>query len=398
MHIAHFSNTYHPVISGVVRSVSSFRAALTALGHNVFVFAQQSNDYEDEEPFIFRYPAINLPLGGDAPAAIPISPCIDQLIPVLKLNVIHAHHPILVGQVAANKAAELDLPLVFTFHSQYSVYTQYFPVSQMTIQDFLKDTVENYVRDYLKKCQHIVVPSDSMHHILAQTYGVENRTTVIPTGINLKPYRQADGETVRYKHGWENDIVLISAGRLAPEKNWETLIKAAARVMPRHPELRLVLIGDGPEKEALGKLAKKLEIADRVEFIGKIPFEEVPDYLKAADFFGFASVTETQGLVTMEAMACGLPVVATNATGTRDVVRSEVEGLLTENSAEALAGAIERILSEEGLLGMYREAALKKSTEFDILKQANRLIEVYQQAIQDKREDLFVRVSKHKPT
>jgi 1,2-diacylglycerol 3-alpha-glucosyltransferase len=358
MHIAHFSNTYRPVISGVVRSVSSFRSALTELGHNVFVFAQHSNDYEDEEPFIFRYPAINLPLGGDAPAAIPISPCIDQLIPALKLDLIHSHHPILVGQVAANKAAELNLPLVFTFHSQYSIYTQYFPISQETVQDFLKDTIENYVRDYVKKCQHIVVPSGSMREILAEKYGVEDRVSVIPTGLDLKPYRKADGEMVRHRRGWENDIVLISAGRLAPEKNWEMLIKAVGRVLPRHPKLRLVLIGDGPEREALGKLAKSLEIANRVEFTGKIPFEEIPNYLKAADFFGFASTTETQGLVTMEAMACGLPVVAVDATGTCDVVTHEVEGLLTKNDVEDLAEAIERMLSEEGILGRYQEAAL----------------------------------------
>jgi 1,2-diacylglycerol 3-alpha-glucosyltransferase len=393
MHIAHFSNTYRPVISGVVRSVSSFRSALTELGHNVFVFAQHSSDYEDQEPFIFRYPAINLPLGNDAPAAIPISPCIDQLIPALKLDVIHAHHPILVGQVAANKAAELNLPLVFTFHSQYSIYTQYFPISQETVQDFLKDTVENYVRDYLKKCQHIVVPSDSMREILVDTYGVENQVSVIPTGIDLKPYRKADGEMVRHRHGWEDDIVLISAGRLAPEKNWETLIKAVARVLPRHPKLRLVLVGDGPEREALEKLCKGLGIAQKVEFTGKIPFEEIPNYFKAADFFGFASVTETQGLVTMEAMACGLPVVAVNATGTCDVVTHEREGLLTVNKVEALAESIDRMLSEEGILVRYREAALNKATEFDILKQAARLVEVYQKAIQDNENKRSVKLA-----
>ena len=397
MHIAYFSNTYRPVISGVVRSISSFRSALTQLGHNVFVFAQHSNDYEDEEPFIFRYPAINLPLGGDAPAAIPISPFIDQLIPSLKLDVIHSHHPILVGQVAAHKAAELDLPLVFTFHSQYSIYTQYFPISQETVQDFLKDTIENFVRDYLKKCQHIIVPSGSMGDILAETYGVENRVSIIPTGIDLKPYRQADGETVRHQRGWGDDVVLISAGRLAPEKNWETLVGAVARVIPRHPALRLVLVGDGPEREALGKLAKSLGIASRVEFTGKVPFEEVPNYFKAANLFGFASVTETQGLVTMEAMACGLPVVAVNATGTCDVVTDEVEGLLTDNNVEALGEAIERMLSQEGILGKFREAALQKAAEFDIVKQANRLVDVYQQAIQDKKNGRFVTISRHKP-
>jgi 1,2-diacylglycerol 3-alpha-glucosyltransferase len=394
MHIAHFSNTYYPVISGVVRSVSSFRKALSDLGHNVFVFAQHSSDYQDKEPFIFRYPAINIPMTGDAPAAIPISPCFDQLIPALKLDVIHSHHPILVGQVAANKAEELDLPLVFTFHSQYSVYTQYIPINQESVQDFLKDTVEYFIRDYIKKCQHVIVPSESMRNILIESFGLEDHVSVIPTGLDMKLYRNADGELIRQKYGWENDKVLISAGRLAPEKNWETLIKAVARVAPKHPDLRLVLIGDGQEREALEKLTEDLEIGDRVEFIGKLPFAEIPHYFKAADFFGFASVTETQGLVTMEAMACGLPVAAVDATGTSDVVTHEVDGLLTKNSTEALAAAIERLLTEDGLLTRFREATLEKSASFDILVHARKLVEVYQQAIQDKRDHQYVKVYK----
>ncbi|HNB53463.1 MAG TPA: glycosyltransferase [Anaerolineales bacterium] len=94
MHIAYFTNFYHPVVNGVVRSVSAFRQSLTDLGHNVFIFAQHATDYEDAEPFIFRYPAINLPISAKVPAAIPISPFVDRLLPTLKLDVIHTHHPL----------------------------------------------------------------------------------------------------------------------------------------------------------------------------------------------------------------------------------------------------------------------------------------------------------------
>jgi len=122
LHIAFFTNSYYPVLNGVVRSVASFREGLMKQGHNVFVFAQYDPNYKDEEPFIFRYPSLPLPL-GDISAAIPVSPFVDQLLPALKLDVIHTHHPILLGQTAARKAAELGLPLVFTFHTQYWEYT-----------------------------------------------------------------------------------------------------------------------------------------------------------------------------------------------------------------------------------------------------------------------------------
>ena len=105
MHIAFFTNYYHPVVNGVVRSVASFRETLMKQGHNVFIFAQSDSTYKDDEPFIFRYPSLPLPL-GDISTAIPVSPFVDQLLPMLKLDVIHTHHPILLGQTAARKAAE----------------------------------------------------------------------------------------------------------------------------------------------------------------------------------------------------------------------------------------------------------------------------------------------------
>ncbi len=114
MHIAYFTNTYLPVVSGVVRSVQSFREALTSLGHNVFVFAQE-DDYVDTEPFIFRYPSLRLPLAVDIPTALPVSPFVDQLLPKLKLDVIHAHHPFCLGRPLPGRHAISIYPLFLLF-------------------------------------------------------------------------------------------------------------------------------------------------------------------------------------------------------------------------------------------------------------------------------------------
>ncbi len=385
MHIAQFTNTYYPVISGVVRSVSAFRQALSKLGHNVFVFAQESEDYVDQEPFIFRYPSISLPMQSEFALAIPVSPFVDRLLPALHLDVIHAHHPFLIGRTAASKAEELDLPFVFTYHTQYRAYTHYFPIETELIQDLIKDVLENYLGDFMRRCHHVVVPSESMRQKLEEAYGLERGATVIPTGIDLTPYRKADGEQVRAERGWGNDLVLISVGRLAREKNWGLLLRAFARICRHRQDVRLALIGDGPDRERLERQALELEVADSVEFIGKLSFAEIPAYLKGADVFAFASVTETQGLVTMEAMAAGLPIVAVNATGTRDVVEHGVQGLLTEEDPEALASALDRILDDPGLRLQLRTAALERAKHFDIAYLAKRLVGVYEQAIEDKR-------------
>lgn len=282
MHIAHYTNTYFPVVSGVVRSVSAFRQALADLGHQVFIFSQHASDYEDQDPFIFRYPAFELPIHNNFPITIPMSTHIDWLLPALKLDVIHAHHPFLLGQTAAKKAEEHGIPFVFTFHTRYRDYSHYVSLNQTMV----KDAIDRWLGVYMQQCQHIVVPSDSIRDLLAELYGVHERVTVIPTGIDLAPYAEAfDIQQFRQEKGWGDDKVMISAGRLAKEKNWHLLIEAAAEAIHQVPEARLVILGEGEERESLRKLIKELGMTERVELPGSVPFVEIPKYLLASDLF-----------------------------------------------------------------------------------------------------------------
>lgn len=389
MHIAFFTNYYHPVVNGVVRSVASFRETLMKQGHNVFIFAQSNPNYKDTEPFIFRYPSLPLPL-GEISTALPVSPFVDQLLPMLKLDVIHTHHPILLGQTAARKAGELDLPLVFTFHTQYWEYTHYVPFPQETVQEFLKNAVHRWLKEFMQKCQHIIIPSESMREILVRDYGLHERYSVIPTGTNLEPFLNADGKALRLEKGWQDEKVLISVGRLSPEKNWDTLLRAFAKTSEKHPDSRLVLIGDGTARQSLEELSSALGVTDRVTFTGALPFEDIPRYLKAADLFVFASVTETQGLVTIEAMAAGLPVVAVDGPGTRDIVDHGKQGFLVENDPDALAKGLNKLLSDPQRIKRLSNHALKKAKTFDINQLGKQLIGVYEQAIEDKKAGQFV--------
>jgi 1,2-diacylglycerol 3-alpha-glucosyltransferase len=391
MHIAYFTNFYLPVVNGVVRSVQSFREALSAMGHNVFVFAQEDN-YEDTEPFIFRYPSLHLPLGVDIPTALPVSSFVDQLIPKLKLDVIHTHHPVLLGQTAATKARDYNLPLVFTFHTQYHEYTHYIPFPQEQVQEFLKSRVINWMREFMRKCQHIIVPSESMRSVLINDYGLVDKFTVIPTGIDITPDKKANGAAIRAQWNWNDDKIIISAGRLAEEKNWVTLLQAFAIAQKTQPNIRLVLLGDGPQSQALHQLAGELEITDRVTFVGQVPFGDIPNYLKAADLFAFASITETQGLVTLEAMAAGLPVVAVDASGTRDILENGKQGFLTQNDANDLANGIINLVENSSVLGNFKTAALRTSRSYDNTRLARKMLKVYEQAIIDKKNEQYVTV------
>jgi glycosyltransferase involved in cell wall biosynthesis len=386
MNIAHFTNTYKPNVNGVSRSVSSFRKALTSLGHNVFVFAPGARKYEDREPFIFRYAAVEIPQFNYA-ISLPVSSYVNWVLPRLKPDVIHSNHPLWLGDVAARKAEKMELPLVFTFHTRYTEYTHYVPLDQA----FVKGVFAEWLARYLRRCQHVVTPSESIREILAE-HGVTERVTTIPTGIDLKPFQQADGTTIRARFGWEKKIVLLSIGRLAKEKNWERLLEAVAIVMSKHDDIRLALIGDGPYRAALEKYAASLGVADKVMFVGRVPMDAVPSYLKVGDLFVYASLTETQGLVTMEAMAAGLTVVAVDATGTRDVVQNGEDGLLTNNDSQALADGILRVLENPQLRERLETNVKTNIQRFDLLEQARKLLAVYEQAIEDKKTGYVINV------
>ncbi len=387
MHIAFYTNAYHPTISGVVTSVSSYRKALSDMGHNVFIFTPNVENYVDQEPFVFRYPSIEIPQFPDLPLVIPISSAFEHILPSLKLDVIHSHHPVLLGRTASREAEKLNIPLVFTFHTRYREYSHYISLNQQ----FVKDQIDNWLCDYLGKVHHIVVPSESMRRLLESEYGFSRQVTTIPTGIDFSLFDRSKRDALREKFGWGTDIVLISVGRLEIEKNWDILIKAAAQVILKHSDVRLVILGEGSEHEDMIKLTKKLGIADKVEFTGKIEMEVVPNYLVAADVFCFASVTETQGLATIEAMAAGLPVAAVDASGTSDAFEDGKQGFLTPNDSSALADGIEKLVSDKDLRNNMGKSARLKARDFDINFQARKLISVYEIAIESARAGDYVK-------
>jgi glycosyltransferase involved in cell wall biosynthesis len=197
---------------------------------------------------------------------------------------------------------------------------------------------------------------------------------------------------VRQRYDLAQNKVLVSIGRLSEEKNWFTLLEAVAQVVKRREDIRLILIGDGPQRAALEEKIQKLGLTRHVILTGLVPFDDIPAYLKAADLFCFASTSETQGLVTMEAMAAELPVVAVDATGTRDAVENGRQGLLTANDSAALAQAILQLLDDEVLYTRLKAAVRDKAASFDMMVQARRAVAVYEQAIEAKKANRRIRV------
>lgn len=373
LRIAQFTNVYRPVVNGVVTSVSTFRDAMVEMGHQVFLFAPEARDYIDEEPLVFRYPSLDIP-AQNYPLTIPLSSNIDWLIPHLKLDVLHANHPFLLGQVAARKSRKQNIPLVFTYHTRYREYSHYVPALPTAM---VSEFIGAYVGRYLAKCHIVVVPSTSIRDLLAEKYNLTDGVHVIPTGLDLAKWQQKP--SVDHRASLGTGPVLVSAGRLAPEKNFECLLRAFAKVAGSPS---LVILGEGAHRQALENLARELGVSERLNLVGSVSPGEVLAYFKASDLFVTASVTETQGLVTLEAMASGLPVAAVRASGTSDVVIDEESGLLTDNDPNALADAISRMLGAPNLLKRMAARSLEITKNFDTRICAERMLTVYGEAIE----------------
>ena len=380
MRIGIFTNAYKPEISGVVNSIGILRNELVRQGHAVYIFAPEAPNYEDEEYGIFRYPAIKLPVSVNFPLAIPVSPFVDWVVPRLKLDILHSHHPILLGEEAINFAKQLNLPHVFTHHTQYEEYSHYIPFNQ----NIVKTLTREMVRSFLNRCVRIIAPTESIRAQLKEQYPeVAERLRVLPSPINLEDFapEKLNPAPIRRKYGLEGTFTFVSVARLTPEKSFDVLLKAFARVAASHAKARLLLVGDGPSKKELRKLCRELSIADRVFFTGLVEYGGVPHYLAAGDAFAFASTTETQGLVMVEGMAAGLPVVAVDAPGNRDVIRHGENGLLTERGAGALAAGMRRLMEDADLHRRLREGARKTAVEYAAPPLTRRLVSIYEEAI-----------------
>jgi len=281
------------------------------------------------------------------------------------------------SEVTKSICAHLNLPLVFTFHTRYDMYApRYVPIAPK----LTGVVAEEIVRTYLEKCAHIVAPTPSIRDFILRQYTPEAPVTTVPTPVDLGQYDRLNPWRVRADLGLENVELLLYVGRLADEKNLDFLLRAFVKIVAARPQARLLLVGQGPHKHSLQSLAQKLGIGEQVIFIGSIPHDEIPHYAAAADLFVFASMTDTQGLVLIEAMAAGTPVVAVQAPGPTDML-AEGGGVLVPASEGAFANAVLALLADEARRCAMGEQAARAVQRYTISATAARMSAVYEEAV-----------------
>ena len=335
MRVALFTNNYLPFRGGVTTSVETLRRGLEDLGHRAWVFAPAPGAPLTDPPGIFRYPSFPAPTYPGFALPVPVSPRMAQTARRLRPDLIHAHHPFLLGVTARRLARRLGIPLVFTYHTRYEKYSHYVPAPEPLVAAL---AVRLSCR-FAASADLVVAPSAGIAAVLSER-GVPAPIAVVPTGVPLDRFRPGDREDARRRLGLPGDAPLcLYVGRLDREKSVERVIDAFALISGALPEARLLLVGQGSHVGALRRRAEAGPARHRICFGGGMAQDALPPYYQAADLFLFASETETQGLVLAEAHACGLPAVAVRASGVEEVVSDGETGVLTKPDAGALADA-----------------------------------------------------------
>ncbi|GAA0778395.1 glycosyltransferase family 4 protein [Roseibium denhamense] len=334
MNILMMTNTYLPHIGGVARSVSTLARGLIQEGHQVLIIAPET--YEGKtpsscpnDPAVIRVPALKRTVGSGFSVPVRIPRSVAEAIDEFQPDIIHAHQPFLLGVEALRFAAKRGVPTVFTFHTRYDFYGQYVSLGAPG----LRRVIVSLARGYCNLCQEVIAPSASARTHLREA-GVKVPITVVPTGIDLEQYRQGCGDRGRRRwHISKDAFVAGHVGRLAAEKNIGYLIEGLCRFLTERQDARALIVGDGPMRPAMEDAFRLAGLADRVCFTGFLLGQDLATAYASMDVFAFASRSETQGLVLVEAMAAGVPVVALEAAGTRETVRSGENGTLLAPSA-----------------------------------------------------------------
>ena len=378
MKIAMFTNTYLPHVGGVARSVKTLEDACRHQGHEVRVIAPEFEGSEDS-PDVLRVPAIQHFNGSDFSVQLPMPNIIREYMDDFRPDLIHSHHPFLLGDAALREAWKMRVPIVFTHHTLYERYTHYVPLDSPA----LKRVAVQLATEYCNLCDRIIAPSESIERLLLER-GVTTPILAIPTGIDTGFFAAGNGARFRGQAGIPPEAKVIGhVGRLAKEKNLLFIAEAVAVCLKADPAAVLLLVGDGDVREEMLSYLHSEVGQARIIYAGKQSGQNLADAYTAMDWFVFASQTETQGLVLAEAMAAGKPVVALDGPGVREIMRDGENGLMLDGDATPgeFAAALARLMNETGLSQRCAEQARQTAEDYSTARCAGRMLECYQALI-----------------
>lgn len=392
MRIGLFTDTYPPFINGVSTSVAMLKRALEQQGHTVYVVTVSNNalkhEYDEKERIL---KVAGIPIGIYDYRLSSIYPV--TLINKMKkwnLDVIHSHTEFGVGILARLFAKQFNIPLVHTYHTLYEDYTHY--ITHGYFEKSSKKIVEYLTKFYCDKtANELIVPTNKIYSLFKEKYNFTKNIHIIPTGIEVDRFyeenvNKKEVESLRKKLGLKkNEFTILFVGRLAEEKNVEFLINAHKKLVEYDNDLKLLIVGDGPDKEKYEQLSKSIGLENNIIFNGKAAWEEIPIYYHASNVFATASTTETQGLTVIEAMAAGVPPLCIDDDSFKGTVTDGLNGKIFKNEDQYIS-QVKELYEDKKELSVYSKQARVQAEHCSSRAYASSVLEVYDRALKEKRE------------
>lgn len=376
MRIGMFADMYKPHLSGVTNYISLYKKRLEDLGHEVWVFTFGNTDYTDDEPNVMRSPAI--PWGDTGwQMGFVLSSAAKRIIPTL--DIAHVHHPFLSGRVALEYCKPEGIPLVFTNHTRYDLYSDAY--AWFMPKSMRYGYIRRYLHEFTSDIDLVIAPSPGIREWLAE-FGITDKAVLLSNCIDTEPFKHPAAPHTRADYGFDPDSVIFCyLGRVSAEKNMGLLTEAVIKAALQVSTVCLLVLGEGTALAETRMAFGEAGLAQRVRFAGLTPYVEVPDHLAACDVFVTASVSEVHPLVVMEAFAAGLPAIGVRSPGVGDIIEDGVTGYLTAEDADEFASRMTELALDAELRSRMASAASATADGYDVRIMADQMVAHYQRLI-----------------
>lgn len=389
MKIGIFTDTYLPSTSGVVTSIKMLEKEMKKRGHEVYIFApSKSEPNEDQNLYMLKSMPLIVAKQYKNRVATFYSRDIAKKIKDLNLDIIHTQSEFSLGAFGKIISRKYDIPFIHTYHTMWEDYMHYIVPVKGTRNIYPKRFARTVSRNFVRKAECIITPSKKTEKYLKYKCKIKNKPIyIIPTGIDTKPFSKdnfslEDKNKLKKSLGIkEDDKVILFLGRVAEEKSIDVIMNNMPTIFRAMPNAKFVICGVGPATESLKAQAKKLDIEDRVIFTGKIPWQDVPKYYNIGDVFVNASVTETQGLTFIEAMASSLPIVAKYAPNLSEFIHHNENGFLVKHDSD-FAKSVISVLTNDNLREKLIANGLCTAKKYSIEEFGDKLELLYSEIIQ----------------
>lgn len=396
MRVGIFTESYPPLVNGVSTSILMLEHALTKLGHEVFIITVSDNkkDYVlENNGHILRLPSVNLANCYDykMTSVYPIKAV--NMIKKMNLDVIHSNVEFTVGIFARVVSEQLSIPLVHTYHTNWEDYTHYITKNKKILDDICKKLLK-YLMVFFedKTVTELIVPSNKIYNLFKDKYKFTKNIHIIQTGIETSKFykenfNQKDINSLKKKLGIKKkDFVVMTVSRLAKEKSVDRIINNHKELVKKYSNMKLLIVGDGPDIDKLKDEAKSLGVSDSVIFTGKVPLSDIPIYYQLGNVFVTASKSETQGLTVVEAISSSLPVVAVKDDSFVNSVIEDFNGFVFTDD-EKYINSISKLYEDKDLYIRLSNQSRLLSEDFSSEYFALKVLKVYETAIENYKKD-----------